>query len=137
MVFNSPGKGNPILPHRPPAPETETPRHRMFAPPHKAAETRSAPATLGSCLSSRIDAEGDWRARLGKLSSAPAPDAEKETRGGGIPDLGLPRFPLGSARTSKSPRPAVDLAALAPERNPKARMPISICEVPSTAGPFS
>lgn len=93
VVLNPSGKGNPICPHRHPHPETENPAHCVFAPPHRAHETRFAPAAQGSCRRSHVDAEGDWRPRLGKLSLAPAPDAERERRGD--PRLRLPEVPLG------------------------------------------
>ena len=77
-----------------------------FAPPHRAGETRPSPTTLGSCLGARVDAERDWRPRVGKLSPAPALERE----GGGGPQTsasrGAPWDPLAppSLRPGSRPR---------------------------------
>lgn len=59
-------------PHPPLTPSPRTAHwHRVFAPRRGAGGTRSAPATLGSRLGARVDAEGGWRPRPGELSPAP------------------------------------------------------------------
>lgn len=146
MVLNSPGKGNPIRSHRPPPSETEPPPdpRRLHQPP-------PLPPSQGNLLSASTPGllpglprrrGGRLAARAGEIEPGAGPRRrEVEKRwwwgggGAGIPDLGFPRFPLGSARTSKAPLPAADLAALAAERDPSARL--GIRGVRSIACPFS
>lgn len=133
MLLHSSGMGNPILtPHRSPpsrdaTPPPGTPGQHRPAEPAKRALCQQLRAPASAPPSTRREVGGP----AGEIEpGAGPPDAQRERRGRRVPDLGFPRSPRGSARTSRSPLPAADLVARAQVPGPNARP----CYVRSAAG---
>nr|CAI9700386.1 unnamed protein product [Rangifer tarandus platyrhynchus] len=107
--------------------------HRRQSPPFPRPGARNAlhASYAGLLPGSRVDAEGERPPGLGKLSPAPATDAER-AGGGAYP---RPRFPEGSARTgSLGSRLQTSRRCLPRRRDANARLVLGA--VRPSAGPF-